>query len=59
MPHNSLKEQNLFDVVTKSLTNSSSIYILQCSAPYENIIKNNDPVSNSYDGEYVENLIKM
>ena len=52
-PHTTLKDQNLFDVIVRDPTSVGSIYILQCSTPYENVLKNNDPYSQSYEGHYL------
>jgi hypothetical protein len=30
----------------------NSIYVLQCSTPYENVVKNNDPFTHSYEGNH-------
>jgi hypothetical protein len=50
MPHTPLKEENLFDVVVRDPSAVYSVYVLQCSTPYENVLKNNDPYSQSYEG---------
>ena len=54
MPHNSLKSQNLFRTIIKDSLGVKSIYILQCSTPYENVLRNNDPFTNSYDGAFLK-----
>jgi hypothetical protein len=48
-----MKEQNLFDVITRDTTSPSiySIYILQCSTPYENVLKNRDLSAQTYEGK--------
>ncbi len=51
-PHLSLKDQNLFRTIVRDTTGGSSVYVLQCSAPYENVLKNNDPFTHSYDGKF-------
>ena len=52
-PHMAMKDQNLFKVISRDTSSSpGSIYVLQCSTPYENVLKNNDPFSQSYDGTF-------
>ncbi len=50
IPHNALKDENLFNVITRDTTSVNSLYVLQCSTPHENILKNNDLSTHSYDG---------
>ena len=50
MPHNALKGENLFKVATKDTSGASSLYVLQCSTPYENVLSNNDLYLNTYEG---------
>jgi hypothetical protein len=52
MPHNALKDENLFRVINRDPNSVNSIYVLQCSTPYENVLKNNDPFTQSYDGNF-------
>ena len=52
MPHNSLKGKNVYDVI--SLNPASSVYVLQCSTPFQNIVKNNDPYTHSQDGKGID-----
>jgi hypothetical protein len=54
IPHNALKDENLFNVISRDATSANSLYVLQCSTPYENILKNNDLSTNSYDGKKSE-----
>ena len=51
-----MKAQNLYDVITRDTQNPSvySIYVLQCSTPYENVLRNSDPFTNSYDGKFLK-----
>jgi hypothetical protein len=52
MPHNPMKNQNLFRVIPRdtATTAKKSVYVLQCSTPYENVLKNNDPFTQAYEG---------
>ena len=50
MPHNALKGENLFKVATRDTSGASSLYVLQCSTPYENVLSNNDLYLNTYEG---------
>ena len=55
-PHNPMKEQNLFDIIQESSTDSNDdIHVLQCSTPYENILQNNDPFTQSLEGWEIDN----
>ena len=51
MPHNPLKGQNLFRVLTQDPSNLQSIFVLECSVAQENIIYNNDLATQSYEGK--------
>ena len=56
--HMSMKDQNLFKVISKDTSgNPNSMYVLQCATPYDNVLKNNDPYSQSYDGKLVKLLV--
>ena len=51
-----MKAQNLYDVITRDTQNPSvySIYVLQCSTPYENVLKGSDLSAQSYEGKQSE-----
>ena len=49
--YSSLKNQNLFRVISRDTSaTKTSVYVLQCSTPYENVLKNSDPHTHSYAG---------
>ena len=50
LPHLSLKDKNIYDVITRDTSGVNSIYVLQCSPAFENVLKNNHPYTQSYEG---------